>query len=97
MIKGIKEEKEGAGNVNERFQQIMENTMSVKDNLQSLSSSVDELREANEGISNSIQTISAVTEQVTAHANETMEAEENNAEILQKIVLKMDDLMGQIN
>ena len=44
-------------------------------------------------IVDSIQTISATTEEVSAHASETLEAEERNREILQKITENMNSMV----
>lgn len=96
MIQDIQEEKRGVENVKQSFQVIYDNTLATKKNVVTLSENVDELREANAGIAESIQTISSITEEVTAHASETVDAEEKNVRILNKIVDRMEQLRNEI-
>lgn len=50
------------------------------------------LKTANEQIVHSIETISAISEEVSAHANETMSAQEDNSDVLNKITDRMQQL-----
>ena len=54
---------------------------------------VEELKTANEQIVHSIETISAISEEVSAHANETMSAQEDNSDVLNKITDRMQQLI----
>ena len=45
------------------------------------------------GISDSVQTLSAISEELTAHAHETLEAENKNTDILDTIASKMQELV----
>ena len=65
----------------------------IVDNLGELLQIVEALKTANQEIVDSIQTISATTEEVSAHASETLEAEERNREILQKITENMNSMV----
>ena len=65
----------------------------IQKNADTLSRSISELQNANKEIIDSIQTISATTEEVSAHASETLEAEERNREILQKITENMNSMV----
>lgn len=97
MIEGIQEEKEAAGHTADSFEQIQNNTIAIGDNVSSLVQNVKELKDANEVIVESIQTISAVSEEVSAHCGETMKAEEQNMEILGSISDKMQELLESSN
>ena len=44
-------------------------------------------------ISDSVQTLSAISEELTAHAHETLEAENKNTDILDTIASKMQELV----
>ena len=93
MIDGINEEKTGASNAEESFESIEDSTRAIQKNADTLSRSISELQNANKEIIDSIQTISATTEEVSAHASETLEAEERNREILQKITENMNSMV----
>ena len=60
------------------------------------SSNTTDLRNSNQAISDSVQTISAVSEELTAHASETMDAETVNTQILENIAAKMKSLVQYI-
>lgn len=85
MVSGINEEKEGASNAAGSFEAIQSNTYSIRDNMKNLERTVIELKEANQLIVDSVQTISAISEEVAAHASETMNAEEENAVVMEEI------------
>lgn len=93
MIEGINEEKEGATDTAESFNSIQSNTFAIRDNIHSLADSIEELKDANHVIVDSIQTISAISQEVSAHANVTLGAEEENAQVLDKIADKMQELI----
>ena len=61
-----------------------------------LTSNTTDLRNSNQAISDSVQTISAVSEELTAHASETMDAETVNTQILENIAAKMKSLVQYI-
>ena len=71
-------------------------TYTVRDNVSRLSSSIDELKQANSVIVDSIQTISAVSEQLSAHAAETTNTEDANMKILESINTRMHSLIDTI-
>lgn len=96
MIEGINEEKEGASHTAKSFADIESNTFAIRDNMQTLAESITDLQNANRVIVDSIQTISAISEEVSAHANMTMGAEEENAAVLEKISDKMQELITHV-
>ena len=89
MIDGIKEEKNSTESTVDSFKIIEKNTRSINQNIDHLATNIGELKVANEEIVESIQTISAISEEVTARAGETMESEENNLEIMLNIKNQM--------
>lgn len=97
MIDGINEEKQSTENTVGSFDSIQTNTYSIRDNVDSLAAHIADLKDANRVIADSIQTISAISEEVSAHASETMSAEEANEEILERIDQKMQELMALIH
>lgn len=96
MLEGIKEEKISTTNTAQSFGLIHNNTLQTRNQIENLAQSIAELKEANQQIVDSIQTISATTQQVSAHASETVMAEKNNTEILNVIDQKMQELIQYI-
>lgn len=96
MIAGINEEKQGASNTADSFLVIEKNTFAIQEHVKELAAEINELKEANSVIVASIQTISAVSEEVSAHASETMEAEEENSTRLDDMKDTMQGLLNKI-
>lgn len=97
MISGINEEKESTQQTAESFENIQTNTVAIRENIENLAENIEELKGANSVIVDSVQKISQISEEVSAHAGQTMEAEEKNAEILDKIAEKMQELVELTN
>ncbi len=85
MIEGIGAEKEATAKMARSFSELEKDTYVIRDYITGLSDNVKELKTANDEIANSIQTISAVSQEVSAHANETLDAEQQNMENLTAI------------
>lgn len=85
---------EDVGLVSEKFTGIMEGTDSVGKRAEELLQIVKELEVANRDIVENIQTISAITEEVSAHANETYEACEGNGRLVEEISGIVAELNG---
>lgn len=96
IIDGINEEKVYSYNAANRFEAIQANTDAVRDNVDQLLKSIKQLQLANSVIIESVETISAVSEEVSAHATETMAAEENNSAVIGSISDKMRELIEHI-
>ena len=96
MIAGINEEKQGASNTADSFLAIEKNTFAIQEHVKKLAAEINELKEANSVIVASIQTISAVSEEVSAHASETMEADEENSTRLNDMNDTMQGLLNKI-
>lgn len=97
MIDGINGEKDSTANTAKVFEQIKNNSSAVREQLDGLSDNIGKLKDANDVISDSIQTISAVSEEVSAHSSETLDQENKNSEILKRIDDKMNELMALIS
>ena len=93
MIDGIGSQREGTMRAADSFTAIEDSSYTIVDNLGEMLQIVEALKTANQEIVDSIQTISATTEEVSAHASETLEAEERNREILQKITENMNSMV----
>ena len=94
MLSGIDEEKQGALSAAESFQAIRDNAHAVGSNMEDLVRAVGELNASNQVIVDSVQTISAISEEVAAHAGDTMNAEEKNAVIMEDITQIMQELVS---
>lgn len=94
MIDGINNEKSATENTVASFETIEEQTYAIRDNVQRLADSVAQLTLANHEIAESVQTISAVSEEVSAHANETLYAEDTNMKNLLAITAKSQELIA---
>ena len=73
---------------------IIENTSNV---IAEVVSVIHDMIEGNNLIADSIQTVSAVSEEVSAHAAETTTAQEENAAILAHIDQRMQSLLKVMN
>ena len=93
MIAAIDDEKQSTEHTAENFSQIRNNTLEIRENVEKLSTNINELKAANERIVDSIETISAISEEASAHANETMAAQEENSNVLGKITSRMQKLI----
>lgn len=86
---------ESTQTVTENFEGITRGTEDIGRQTAELVNIVEELEAANADIVESIQTISAITEEVSAHANETYNACEGNAALLESVTKLVDDLSGE--
>ncbi|MBQ6815402.1 MAG: chemotaxis protein [Lachnospiraceae bacterium] len=92
MIEAINLEKEITVSTEQSFVQISDSSDVMNEKIVRLTEIVTELVKANTDIIDSIQTISGVSEEVSAHATETFDAEENNVTKLGEITELMEDL-----
>ncbi|MBR6004311.1 MAG: hypothetical protein IK068_06290 [Lachnospiraceae bacterium] len=92
LLKAGEEESQCAGETAESFNQISESVVQIEHHSKELDGVVNKLSDANAEIVNSIQTASAVTEEVTAHATETLNTSRENQDIVAKINNLVDDL-----
>ena len=85
-------EKEITESTAKSFNQISDSADVMNGNVVRLTEILTELVSANTDIIDSIQTISGVSEEVSAHANETLDAEEDNVKRLEEVSTLMNDL-----
>ena len=85
MIQNVEEQNVVANRTADSFAKIVVKNQQVTYEAEDMSSLVVELQEANELIMRGIETISAVTEEVTAHSNETLESTEENQIITNEV------------
>lgn len=78
--------------VSENFVGITQGTENVGQQTKELMNIVDELESANADIVENIQTISAITEEVSAHANETYNVCEENTRLVESVTGMVDGL-----
>ena len=82
-----------AGETAESFDRINETTAVIRERTDALSAYLERLVTANQEIVSNIQTISAVTEEVSAHSSTTLQDSEES----ERIVTTMMGLVGEIN
>ena len=81
MMKNVEVQNQATDNTARSFEQIAGCIEKVERESRSLEQLVVELSDANSEIIRGIETISAATEEVTAHSSETLEASEENSNI----------------
>ena len=92
LLKAGEEESKCAAETADSFEKISGTVGVIKTHIADLDGIVDKLATANEKIVNSIQTASAVTEEVTAHATETLDVSKKNQRIVENINGLVDNL-----
>ena len=85
MIRNAEEQNVVANSTADSFGKISVKNRQVAEEAEEMSRLVVELQDANELIMKGIETISAVTEEVTAHSNETLESTEENNMITNEV------------
>lgn len=93
LIESNKKQNASAEKTAESFNTIAKNTSHIQEQSASLAAIVSELASANKVIVDSIQTISSITEEVSAHSNETYAGSEQN----QQIVTTVGSLVQSLN
>ena len=93
-------EKEMTVSTEQSFLEISDSSEIMSRKILRLTQILNELVKANVGIVESIQTISGVSEEVSAHAGETLNMEEENAQNVQdvwKLIGELKDLTGKLS
>lgn len=96
IIADINSEKNSTQDTSESFASIQIHTISTRDDMELLEHNIEQLKNANQLIVDSIHTISNISEEVAAHTTQTLTAEEENARILSYIEEKINTLMELI-
>lgn len=92
MIENAKEQNKAASNTAKSFSAIADKTTMVYEEAAQMKSIVAELTNANNIIASGIETISAATEEVTAHSNETYEITFENTKTTAEIGRIIEEL-----
>lgn len=92
MMKNVEVQNQATDNTARSFEQIAVCIEKVGKESRSLESLIVELSDANSEIIRGIETISAATEEVTAHSSETLEASEENNNITSEVSGIVDQL-----
>lgn len=85
LIESNKQQSETAVNTANSFNVIAETVQEISTETVDMGKSIDELAEANEHIVNTIQTLSAISEEVSAHSHETYSSSERNQGVLNEV------------
>ncbi len=96
MIRDINAEKDSTQDTSDSFSSIQIHTISTHNDMELLEHNIEQLKNANQLIVDSIHTISNISEEVTAHTTQTLAAEEENAQILSCIEEKINTLIDLI-
>ncbi len=86
LIEGNKVQNESAHITQESFTKIVDSIGAIRDNSTNLSDIVGKLVSANHEIVESVQTISAITEEVSAHSNGTCQTTEHNERVVEEVL-----------
>ncbi|MBR1472263.1 MAG: hypothetical protein IJ600_11565 [Lachnospiraceae bacterium] len=85
LMENNEEQSSCANRAAENFIHITSSTNEANTQTGTLEKTVDQLAKANASIVESIETVSAISEEVSAHASETLEVSERNADIVQNV------------
>lgn len=80
-------------NLSKSLNNLMDMTITIAEKTSGLEQMIEKLSTANENIVQDIQTISAITQEVTAHSNETL----NTCRANQEIVDRVSQITAQLN
>lgn len=93
LMESSRKQSESAVQAAENFEKIAVGTDQVDEQSRRLDRSVQQLADANKVIVESVQTISAIMQEVSAHSQETFRVSENNT----NIVFAVDRLVGDLS
>ncbi len=93
LVESNQIQNESANVTSESFDRIVESAGRIRTNSEELSEVVTKLAAANNEIVESIQTISAITEEVSAHSTTTCTTTEANQNTVQEVMDLVDDMM----
>ncbi len=86
LVESNKLQNESAHITEGSFEKIVENIRSIRDNSTDLSDIVGKLVDANREIVENVQTISAITEEVSAHSTNTCDSTEQNEKVIEEVL-----------
>lgn len=97
LLHNAEEQNEVANNTAHCFEEITTKVETVYREVEKLDQLVAGLNSANEQVISGIETISAVTEEVTAHSSQTLETSETNSSITLEVEEMVEALSGLAN
>ncbi len=100
MIKQSEQQNHTVAETAHSFEKISGNAQGINEQSNNLAQIVGELKNANASIMDSIQTISAITEEVAAHTNQTYETCEENTKVVGEVnrrTMELEQLAGKLN
>lgn len=100
MLSNSNEQNQVVNDTAKNFEEITAKVASVSEASTKLQELVNNLNIANQQVISGIETISAVTEEVTAHSNETVEISEKNSDIadeVEAIVTTLNQLAEELS
>ncbi len=92
LVEGNRVQNESAHITQGSFEKIVDSISAIRDNSANLSGIVGNLASANQEIVESIQTISAITEEVSAHSNGTCQTTEHNERVVEEVLTVVDGM-----
>ena len=95
LLTSNKKQSESATAAADRFEKITDSTNQVYEQNRRLDQAMERMAAANSVIVESIQTISAIMEEVSAHAQETFSVSERNTKIVGEVERLVEDLSEQ--
>ena len=100
LVESNKEQNRSAGTMARNFEEIEKCSRRIYDVSADLESVVKELAKSNEAIVENINIVSAVSEEVSAHANQTLEESEKNAMVVEdiaRVIVELNEKAKQLN
>lgn len=100
LMESNKEQNQSAETMAHNFEKIEACSRSIYEVSSQLESLVSELTRSNENIVENINTVSAVSEEVSAHASETLAESEANAQVVDeitKVIMALNDKAKQLS
>lgn len=100
LVESNKEQNRSAGTMARNFEEIEKCSRRIYEVSADLESVVKELVKSNEAIVENINTVSAVSEEVSAHANQTLEESEKNAMVVEditRVIAELNEKAKQLN
>lgn len=92
LLESNQRQNECVGRTADNFDKIHNSTRAISEQAEQLKQTVDAVAAANEHVVESISNVSAVTEEVTASANETLSSCNSNLESIEKVMKIMEQL-----
>lgn len=92
LIEGNRLQNESAHITQGSFEKIVDSITSIRENSVNLSDIVSNLANANQEIVESVQTISAITEEVSAHSNGTCQTTEHNERVVEDVLVIVEGM-----